>query len=249
MFLKRALAAACLTAVAIPSAASASVTINSISGNPGFQTGRVIYTPGGIGGAGGPSTQYLSIGRIHLTGVDNTSLAAVSFDSYCIDIFNYLRNGTFDLQAFALADSVKATQLKKLLGHTATFIDAAATAGQKQSISAAIQMAVWEIVNENGSNGYSLGGGLFQVATDWGSVVPTSRNLAQSYLDSMAAWAQPTGVSYRMMTAINPIGNQRQVFLAAGAVPEPSAWALLITGFGMVGGAMRQRRRATLALA
>lgn len=34
-----------------------------------------------------------------------------------------------------------------------------------------------------------------------------------------------------------------------GAIPEPSTWALLILGFGAVGGAMRQRRRASLALA
>lgn len=33
------------------------------------------------------------------------------------------------------------------------------------------------------------------------------------------------------------------------AVPEPSTWAMLILGFGAVGGAMRQRRRASLALA
>ncbi len=29
---------------------------------------------------------------------------------------------------------------------------------------------------------------------------------------------------------------------AAGAVPEPAAWAMMIGGFGMVGGAMRRRR-------
>lgn len=28
-----------------------------------------------------------------------------------------------------------------------------------------------------------------------------------------------------------------------GAVPEPATWAMMILGFGMVGGAMRQRRR------
>lgn len=34
-----------------------------------------------------------------------------------------------------------------------------------------------------------------------------------------------------------------------GAVPEPSTWAMLILGFGAVGGAMRQRRRDALAIA
>ncbi|MBM6577743.1 PEP-CTERM sorting domain-containing protein [Microvirga sp. SRT01] len=30
-----------------------------------------------------------------------------------------------------------------------------------------------------------------------------------------------------------------------GAVPEPSTWAMMIVGFGMVGGAMRRRRVST----
>ena len=34
-----------------------------------------------------------------------------------------------------------------------------------------------------------------------------------------------------------------------GAIPEPSTWAMLILGMGMIGGAMRRRNRARLALA
>ena len=34
-----------------------------------------------------------------------------------------------------------------------------------------------------------------------------------------------------------------------GAVPEPATWAMLILGFGVVGGAVRTRRRATLQAA
>lgn len=30
------------------------------------------------------------------------------------------------------------------------------------------------------------------------------------------------------------------------AVPEPSSWAMLVAGFGLIGGALRQRRRANL---
>ncbi|WP_136161709.1 PEPxxWA-CTERM sorting domain-containing protein [Sphingomonas flavalba] len=37
--------------------------------------------------------------------------------------------------------------------------------------------------------------------------------------------------------------------LSAGAVPEPATWALLIAGFGLVGGAMRSRKRVTVAFA
>ncbi|NJC09317.1 PEPxxWA-CTERM sorting domain-containing protein [Polymorphobacter fuscus] len=34
------------------------------------------------------------------------------------------------------------------------------------------------------------------------------------------------------------------VLASAGAVPEPAAWAMMIAGFGLVGGTMRQRRTA-----
>ena len=34
---------------------------------------------------------------------------------------------------------------------------------------------------------------------------------------------------------------------AAGAVPEPTSWALMITGFGLIGGALRVRRKDIVA--
>lgn len=33
--------------------------------------------------------------------------------------------------------------------------------------------------------------------------------------------------------------------IRAGAVPEPATWAMMVMGFGMLGGAMRYRRRST----
>ena len=34
-----------------------------------------------------------------------------------------------------------------------------------------------------------------------------------------------------------------------GMVPEPAAWAMMILGFGLIGGAMRRRQTATVAYA
>lgn len=243
MIFRNVLAAAAIAA-AIPSAASASVTITSIAGSPGFATGKVIYTPGGIGGSASRTSQDLNIGRMRLSGVDNTTLAAVSFDTYCIDIFHYIQNGSFDLQAFSMADPLKENQIKRLLSATAGFIDAAAGAASKRDVSAAIQMAVWEIVNESGTSGYSLSGGLFQIGTT-GSVVPSARSIAQGYLNNLDSYTATGSHSYRMLAAVNPVSNQRQIFLAAAGVPEPSVWGLLILGFGTIGGAMRRRRIST----
>ncbi len=40
-------------------------------------------------------------------------------------------------------------------------------------------------------------------------------------------------------------GDYIRVLTAAPAVPEPATWAMMIGGFGLVGGAMRRRRKAT----
>lgn len=235
-------------AVGFSSAAAASVTITGISGNPGFATGRVIYTPGGIGGSPSRTSQDLYVGRLRLTGFDTATMAAVTFNSYCIDIFNYMQNGSFELQAFSLADPTKENQLKRLLSATAGAIDAASGFEQKRDVSAAIQMAVWEIVNESGTTGYSLDGGLFQMGVT-GSVANGARGLAQNYLANLDSFVATGTHSYRMLAAVSPITNQRQVFLAAAGVPEPATWGLLIAGFGLIGGAMRRRTRASLAIA
>lgn len=255
MAFKRILAAisAVMAAAAVPTAASASITITGISGNPGFLTGEIIYTPGGIGGTPSRTSQNLSIGRLRLSGMDNATMQAVAFDTYCIDIFHYIQGGTFDIQAFSLTDPVKENQIKRLLSGSAGYIGAAATAMQKKNVSSAIQMAVWEIVNESGTAGYSLDNGLFRIGSSTGSVLPAARSLAQGYLDNLDGFSATGTHSYRMLSAINPVNNQRQVFLAAAGVPEPSAWALLILGFGLVGGALRkngrQRQRAAIAFA
>lgn len=36
---------------------------------------------------------------------------------------------------------------------------------------------------------------------------------------------------------------------AAGAVPEPATWGMMILGFGMAGASMRRRRRTTITYA
>lgn len=43
-------------------------------------------------------------------------------------------------------------------------------------------------------------------------------------------------------TLLGNIGAGSLVGLAAGAVPEPQSWAMMIAGFGLVGAAMRRRR-------
>lgn len=84
-------------------------------------------------------------------------------------------------------------------------------------------------------------------------------------------WALPVGGANRPFTALNSTANpyargsrvlpdgraianvdfvfSEGVNVLAGGVPEPSTWAMLILGFGVVGSAARVRRRASLSTA
>lgn len=58
-------------------------------------------------------------------------------------------------------------------------------------------------------------------------------------IDRLVFTLQPTG------TSVN-IDNLQ--FRTSGAVPEPATWAMLLFGFGAVGGAMRSRRRQKITV-
>jgi hypothetical protein len=67
--------------------------------------------------------------------------------------------------------------------------------------------------------------------------------------------ALDAGVGYKLAFAGNDPDPDNiglvidNVSLDVSAVPEPASWAMMIAGFGLVGGALRTRRRETLATA
>jgi hypothetical protein len=73
----------------------------------------------------------------------------------------------------------------------------------------------------------------------------------QTYLygitDDLAATSKPTGESFAQLAAAPADSTFKGVAFAPVAVPEPAAWALLLGGFAMVGGALRKRRIGGLA--
>lgn len=76
----------------------------------------------------------------------------------------------------------------------------------------------------------------------YGSSVTTLRSTFLSGLEGGLAYVN-------LHTATYPTGEIRGQAAAAatGAVPEPSAWLLMITGFGLVGAAVRRRHVNTVA--
>lgn len=258
-----AIAAALLAGFALPGSAQAAISITGISGSPGFRTGTIHYT--GSDGAlpNNQASAAVNVGRIQLTGNDTATNAPVSFLSYCIEIFDYLKTGLFSIADFSF-DAGKEQKLKVLLTNTAGAIDAvdasaltaSEKANQKINVSAAIQMAVWEVAFETAGNPYSLGTGDFWMdgsgLASLNGGVSSAQSLAQGFLTNINSnvWSQADpNWSLKMLVPHDAANNQTQAFLVSAPVPEPATWAMLILGFGFLGGAMRKRRPPALRYA
>lgn len=81
-------------------------------------------------------------------------------------------------------------------------------------------------------------------ANSVGSDSNLGRTIAWGGIESMTIG----GVTITDFTALSPDTgfDFRRGYLSAGAVPEPGTWAMLVIGFGTLGGAMRRRRRVRL---
>jgi PEP-CTERM motif len=66
---------------------------------------------------------------------------------------------------------------------------------------------------------------------------PTSRGI-----EEVTDWARFDGRTVNFHLVTQSPGDSRRVFTAASAVPEPSTWAMLLTGFGLVGHSLRRAR-------
>jgi len=76
--------------------------------------------------------------------------------------------------------------------------------------------------------------------SSWATFAHTGSNLTIGFRAAGAGWQggddESWGLDNFSVTANN----------ANGAVPEPTTWAMMLVGFGAVGGALRSRRKATL---
>lgn len=219
------IAIAALLTTAMPATAEASIVLTSYGFSNGSRTGTLHYSPTG-------RTVTAGIGRFALTAFNDASMLQLNFLSYCLDIFNPLRNGAFDLQSLSslISNPIKLSQINAVLSHGDPMVTGA-------NSSAAVQMALWEIIYEGGTSGYDINGGAFRVTGDASAY---ARTMTNSYLASVldGSWTPQAG---REMAVLYAPDNQTQ--LITSAVPEPATWAMMIGGFALAGAGMRRRRQ------
>lgn len=87
---------------------------------------------------------------------------------------------------------------------------------------------------------FDQGGNLLQTATGAGSLGPFSVTRSAFDIASFRIGGNDT-FGVRSVAIETPMG-------AVGAVPEPGTWAMMLLGFGAIGGALRRRRKPQLLL-
>lgn len=92
--------------------------------------------------------------------------------------------------------------------------------------------------------GVSFNGGSYGVAPSTGNQANANSNRLVTLTFTGADRSNVTGLQFSSTSNAFEFDN---VNVTAGAVPEPASWALMLGGFGAIGGAMRSRRRAAVS--
>ena len=221
-------------------ASAADFTINTAGIDPaaGQVSGYIFFS--GLGGGAGH--ENVSIGRLLLQGTA-ASGESVAFATYCADIFDTLQSGTFsDAAAASLPfDASRLTAVSTFLAHADPLVSSAES-------SAAAQLGVWEILNEQAGAAYDVTSGAFYAS---GSSLAGAEALANGWLASLSANDWEPDPRLHLAIFAPGAGNQAQIRMIAGgsslipasAVPEPANWAMMAGGFVMLGGMLRAQRR------
>ncbi len=160
--------------------------------------------------------------------LQNTALG--SLDAWCVDIATFLQgSGTYLLGSPPppTAPALSLAQISQI-GGLIKFGNANISTGFDYS--SATQLAIWTI--EYAGTGFSVTGGPSSLAA---TLVADAQN---GTIPGFSQWTALSSLNSQGVATDQGLGS---------SVPEPSAWAMMLLGFGGLGALVRRRGRITLS--
>ena len=206
---------------------------------------------------------HVYAGPIKFKTYNGTAAIGQSFDivGFCVDIFHSISLGTINLKyddsyqlttdskyltntpfapgATVLTNAQK-LQVGRLVNYGTLVFNQAPASSDKSSQLAALQGAIWQVINPT----YTVASSNSTVNTQIGQFA------GAGYNDLLTGYGPVTsGITFITQTGKYGTKSARQSFAFASpnggaAIPEPSTWALMIGGFAMAGAALRRSRPA-----
>ncbi|MCV2370137.1 PEP-CTERM sorting domain-containing protein [Roseateles oligotrophus] len=184
----------------------------------------------------GKNNDHVTAGLLNFETSDNKS-----FSAYCVELGQYTIESlkTYTVGSFS---TTQGTNLQNLLSASYATVDTNAER-------AAFQLAVWELTHESKAGKFSVTEGANDSDGQGFNLNNSSKNYsslmsqANSYLDAGAAYKGAN--LYQIEKLSNPEQQDLLRFNAVvTAVPEPSSYALLMAGLGVIGFVSRRRSSA-----
>lgn len=188
----------------------------------------------------GPNNTFsrtVAAGGFSMTNV--STIPQNSFLAWCVDVYGTIQSSTsYALKTgaeFYGAGSRIVTDLERLASYAFDHWTATNNAS-----SAALQLAIWEIVNEP-TAAYSLTGNEFKVTSGDAAV----RGLAESWLAAVNTGSY--AIDQQVGIWQKGAGSTTQNLAVFAPIPEPETYVLLLAGLGLMAVYARRRQRAATA--
>ena len=158
-------------------------------------------------------------------------------DAFCVDRFAYISEGSYQVNLTSPSTVANGDRAAWLLHDILPQINAA-TGATQDNLAAALQIAIWDIVHDGG-DGFTAG--RIQQSSSYRN--PTHSiilNLANTMVSSSQGQSYVKAVVLTNVNGAN-LTQRLMVDRPGDAVPEPSTWALALTG--LVWAVLRRAKR------
>ena len=156
-------------------------------------------------------------------------------DAFCVDRFRYISNGNYTVNVAAPSTVTNGSRAAWLLHDILPQINAAPVGTQQRILAAALQMAIWDII-QDGGDGFTAG----RIRRSTSNAHPTDSvilSLANTFITQSNGHAYTNAL---VLSNVN-VNSYTQRLIVDQGVPEPSTWALALTGLLWAG--LRRAKR------